>query len=158
MNIIAKIGSAIRAFLRKTHQWIKVGGRWIMQSIPGGAEEVAMSAEPATQASAPDADLGAVKAVAATMAAGMDPAPEDLAKISDKQMQWLQAMDTPMLCRIACADVDQIRAHVRGKATIKGVLHADPAAVEAYLAAKAGIVPTGRKSLRQELAERGIHP
>lgn len=156
MSIIEKIGAAIRAFLRKTHQWIKVSGRWIMQAIPGGAEELAMPAEPAAPTSAPDADVTALKAAAASLAADMDPTPEHLSALSERQMQWLMAMDQRMLCRVACAETDQIRAHLSGRATIKGVLRADKEAVDAFVAAKAGIISDGSKTVAQELAERGI--
>lgn len=154
-SILARIGAIIRAMSSKAWTWVQEGGRWVMRLVPSTAAQAAEPIIADEPASAPDADIVAVKAVAAAMAAGIDPTPDQLKGMSDKQLRWLKAMDNRMLCIVAVAEPAQIRAHMRQQASIKGMVPYDDAAIADVIAARAAPVP-GKRTLREELEAQGL--
>ncbi len=157
-SFIARIAAAIRAICNRAFEWVRENGRWIQRLVPGGSAPMpAPIVETAPASSADDdADILAVKRTAAAMAAGIDPTPEHLKGLSDKQLRWLRVLDQRMLCILAVAEPQQIRAHVKGTETIKGMVPCEAGAIADMKAAREAPTP-GTRTLRDALLERGIH-
>lgn len=171
-GILAAIERVLSAMRTTAWRWVQVGGRWIREMIPGGApaptgpSDDVMADVKAVQAelSAVKADvkvdeIDAVKSLARLMWAGVPVRPEHLQGITDRELDWLRVCDTDMLHKLAMADGQMIRAHMRGTAPIRGVVPFDPAAVEDMKRAQAMPTPTGgRRTLRELLEAEGLHP
>ena len=52
--------------------------------------------------------------------------------LSDARLEWIRTLDTPMLLLLSTATQTQIREHLAGRRSIRGLLAADPASVAAY--------------------------
>ncbi|MBJ6986051.1 hypothetical protein [Devosia sp. MC521] len=167
-SILAAIARVMRAMRATAWRWVQVGGRWIQEMIPGGAPEpVGPSADVVAEVEAAQAepsaravdDIGPVKTLARLMWAGVALRPEHMEGITERELDWLRVLDQGMLHTLAVADKEQIDAHMRGRAPIKGMLPFDPAAVEDMKRAQAMPVPTdGRRTLREMLEAEGLRP
>lgn len=169
-NFLAAIARVLRSMRSTAWTWVQEGGRWVMKLIPGAAAPEVAGPSPEVQAEVADAmaerstfladeETFAVKRLALLMFAGIALRPEHLEGITDRELDWLRVLDQSMLHKISVADHQQIRAHMKGTAPIRGVVPYDPAAVANMKSAWAIPVPSsGRRTLREVLEAEGLHP
>lgn len=86
-----------------------------------------------------DNTLAGIRKLAGAIAANRETA-ADFVDVPDHRIEWLAAMDRPMLCRVLAADDQALKNHLAGKGSIRGVLAADKASVDAYNARMAMVM------------------
>lgn len=141
-RLIAAIGAMLGA-LRTVTEWCWKTGKMVTRTVlapfaGGGAPAGAMADDeptvpPAVQEAA---ELDGIRRLAGAMAADRV-SEEDLEPVADARIEWLAAMDRPMLARVLCASDQALKDHLQGKRTIRGVLAADPDSVAEYRRAMA---------------------
>ncbi len=136
-RLIAAIGAMLGA-LRQVTEWCWRTGKLVTRTVlapfaGGGAPAGAIADdEPAVPAGVRESDeLDGIRRLAGAMAADRV-TEEDLEPVADSKIEWLAAMDRPMLARVLCADDQALRDHLRGERAIRGVLAADRESVAAY--------------------------
>ncbi|WP_157970089.1 hypothetical protein [Pelagibacterium sediminicola] len=159
-SILMKVAAVLAAMPRFVWQKVCVCGEWISQLVAVPAMPVEAAPAPGGEASGNTADLEEIKGMkrlAGVLVQDQTPSEDDTKGLSDKAIDWLRALDRRSLCAVLAADASQLRAHMRGKAPIRGMVPYDTAAIKDVLAANAR-QPEPRKTLRAALAEQGIHP
>lgn len=115
-------------------------GAWTLRAVtstfPGGTPEPIVcpandnvEIEPVLPAD--DGDMSPIRELAAAIVNGRATA-EMCARVDERTFNWLSNLDRSMVAKVLLASDGQIRGHLRGKSTIRGVLLADEASVEAY--------------------------
>ncbi|KQN75038.1 hypothetical protein [Devosia sp. Leaf64] len=155
-NFFAKIAAIMRAMGSFGMRMVKRGGTWIAEifNVPAApvGEAEAADAVPDMTPSRSD-DMSAVRELAKTLAAGMDPNPEMLKGIPDLSIKWLRAMDRAALCKVILADDAKIAAHLRGQAAIRGLVPYNAEAIDDVAAAKSHPRPRDRQPTFRDLLE-----
>ncbi|GHA28317.1 hypothetical protein GCM10007989_25460 [Devosia pacifica] len=165
-NFVAVIARIIAAMPKFVWQRVQVCGEWVSRlvAVPAAPAETVADTEVAKAASDRQADdMPAIKRVAGVLAQGELPTSEQLKGLTPKDLSWLKAQDRRALCIIMSADAQQLRAHMRGRAAIKGVVPYDSAAIREVTAARQAAVQNvrrakPRRTLREALEEQGLHP
>ncbi len=155
-NFIAKIVAAMRRMGHYVTVMVKKGGQWLatLQHVPAAPEADAADSVPDMTPSRAD-DLQAVRELAKTLAAGIDADPALLQGVPDMTIAWLKAMDRRGLCTVVTAKDEQLAAHLRGRAAIKGLVPYDREAIADVAASKDQPRPRDRQpTLRDLLEER----
>lgn len=156
--ILAAVIAAMGTFVWRT---VREGGRLVARLFREPGTPPAMSQ---TASAAPDAkpeDYDAFKRVAGILAMDRVPSPEDLKALPAKGVDWLRAQDRQALHTLMCADTDMIRAHIKGRAMIRGVVPYDAEAVRDVTAARAAAPvarPNRPRTRRDALEEMGMKP
>ncbi|WP_157959916.1 hypothetical protein [Devosia submarina] len=142
LAMVAKVLAAIPVFVLA---WSVDLGRFILKCMPGYrptdpselVEQYAEAVEQAQVTPAADQRLEHVRQIAGQLAAGQMPS-EDLSDgLSPQAVQWLGVMSPEMLAMVAKAKPEELRQHMKGHRTIRGLLAYDRESVEAYAAAVA---------------------
>lgn len=163
-SIMAAIGRMLAAMPKFVTERVKVAGRWITRLVAVPAAPVMPNAGVAAEAKADlsaktDDSHAVIRRVGGKLVQGQELTADDLKGVTPQMLRWLRVLGKPALCRVLCADEQQLRAHIRGVALIKGVCRYEPEAIEAMEAAnRPAPTPEGRKTLREVLAEKGLHP
>lgn len=150
-EMLASIRSFLASLPRFVVQRVWDGMRWVqrMVAVPAPPPEPAPVVQGKAATSNEDVrHMAALRAVAAHLAAGTVPPEQALDALREDEISWLTALEKPMLCRIATASDDALRAHIRRTATLKGVLIFDQHAVAEYRAS------TRRRREQQDLEIR----
>ncbi|WEJ31689.1 hypothetical protein [Devosia sp. SD17-2] len=163
-SITGAIGRMLAAMRKFVTERVKIAGRWITRLVAVPATPVMPNAGVAAEAKADlsaktDNTHAAIRRVGGKLVQGHGLTADDLEGITPQMLRWLRVLDKPALCRVLCADEQQLRAHLRSIALIKGVCRYEAETITAMEATKRkAAVPEGRKTLREVLAEKGIHP
>lgn len=135
-RLIAAIAAAIGA-IKTVSEWCWKTGKLVTRTIiapfaGGGSPTTMTDDEPVVPAAVQEAgELANLRRLAGAMAAGRETS-EDLEPVSDARIEWLAAMDRPMLARVLAADDQALKAHLKGERSIRGVLAADRESVAEY--------------------------
>lgn len=131
-NFIAAIARVMAAMAQTAGRWIKRAGAWVYEMLPGGAAAAPVMpdvhhAEADTRG---DEDaLACVRAAAASIAAGKIPSPDITGRIDSDAFRWLMACSDDALRSVVHAGNDELRAHLQGRKSMRGVLVFDRAAI-----------------------------
>lgn len=151
-SFVAAIARILAALAQWTVQKVLVAGEWVWSlvrkptpapaSIPDGdlsppMSEAALQAKAAGDAAlAYDVEMADIRIVAAHIRSGLIPSPEISGRISEKHYDWLLACTDNMLDTIVKAQQQDLRAHVQGRKSLRGVLITDPATVREFVRGK----------------------
>jgi hypothetical protein len=155
-GFVAAIRSAFRAMRRAmarfTEKWVEIGGQLVRMLVPNPAP-VFEPDEPQMTEQQPSDDFGhRVRTTASQMIDEGVPSPELLASLPVDTRRWLSMCDDEMLRSITRSSDDQIRDHVKGRKSIRGVLCADPQSVYEYAKALAQSAYMPEESLENGMA------
>jgi len=158
-SFLAKIGAVLASLPRFVWERVCVAGEWVSRLIAVPAMPVEAIASPAGKPSgnAADDEVPGIKCLAGVLAQDLEPEPDHVKGLSDLTVAWMRSLDRRSLCVLLAAEPGQIRAHMRGKAHIKGMVPYEKEAIKDVFAARSRPAPSG-KTLREALAEQGIHP
>jgi len=157
-GLIARVAAILRAMPRFVMEQVREAGRMVWRLVAK-----APPAEPA-----PSIDLREhtdveeedrqIRHVAGVLVQGRELKPDDIKGMPEVTVKWLQRLDRSALVKILATDKEQLRAHTRGRALIKGVeRHATKPSVEDAQIEAMQPGPGGeQRTLRDVLAERGV--
>ncbi|GLQ53614.1 hypothetical protein [Devosia nitrariae] len=140
-TILAAIGAALRAVAAFTWVVCKRTGRLVLQLVPDfGASAPAPTPVSSPSRYAPPAGetgglIERIKAMATAMAMGEDIPAEAFQAVPEQTAAWLMAMDRTMLCRVISARDADLKDHLRGNGSIRGVIACDPRSIADYVEA-----------------------
>ncbi len=141
-RLIAAIGAMLGA-LKTVTEWCWRAGRMVTRTVltpfAGGGAPMSTMADDEPEAPAgvrEAAELEGIRRLAGAMAADRV-TEEDLEPVADARIEWLAAMDRPMLACVLCADDAALRDHLAGRGVIRNVLAADRESVAEYRRAMA---------------------
>jgi len=153
-SVLAAIGRFFAAMPRWALQRVRVGAEWIMKlvAVPSPAYEA--GTVPGTVDCSDDEHLAAIRTAAGHIYDGAVPPPSVMAMLSKDDVVWLGTMPKKMHSLVVAASDADLRAHLRGKRMIRGLLNADPAAVADYQKARetARTAPPERREMRPAAA------
>ncbi|HEY8356982.1 MAG TPA: hypothetical protein VIL30_05930 [Ramlibacter sp.] len=145
MRILKMVAMVLAALPILVAMWSVELGKFILKCLlgyraadPGNlAEEYLEIAQAELAAPKPDERLANIKSIADGLSRGELPN-SDLARgLGEHTLQWLMAINSDMLRQVSQAKPDQLREHISGKKTIRGLLAADRESVDAYKQAMA---------------------
>ncbi|MBE7732154.1 hypothetical protein [Devosia faecipullorum] len=153
-TLLRSIRAMLAALPRFVTERVWDGVRWMSRLVAMPAP--AMEPDPVDEdrqvlAAEEAAHMDALRTVAAHLAADGMPPEAALDALREFDIEWLTAMDRPMLCRIATASDAALKAHIRRTENIRGVLAHDRVAVAEYRAAR-------RRRQEREDEELGLVP
>lgn len=133
-TVVRSIARFLAAMPKFVVEKVWAGGRWLTRLVAVPAAPAEPDIEPAAPA-AVDGDAEHVKALrtaAAHLAAGNLPPEAALDRLREHDLQWLSILPQRMLCRVATASDDALRAHIRRQRPMRGLLATDPGAIADY--------------------------
>lgn len=150
LAVVAAITAAMAATVTK---WVRRAGTWVLEQItPPAPPTPAQPPELADASSEQADDFKALRRVASLLAMDRLPELEDLVGLHDDHLRWLRVLDRRALCRVlAASDVD-LRGHIRGTKTMKGMPRADRDAVADLLRARERNDPQAEAEAERDLA------
>ena len=133
-SIIRAIAAFLRSMPKFVLQRVWDGARWLQRLVAVPAPFEPEAPEPIADncADADAAHVAALRKAAAHLAAGSVPPNEVMDKLRENDVAWLAALTRPMLCRVAVATEEALRAHIRRQRPMKGLLACDPSAIADY--------------------------
>lgn len=151
--LLAAIRNVMRAMRRAAARFredvVEIGGKMVRMLVPSGVPDEPDEAIPAEQ---PVDDFGhRVRSLAAQLIDDGVPNPDLMASLPPDTVRWLSVCTDPMLSAVAKASDDELRDHVKGRRSIRGVLCSDAESVREWIAAQTGSEPDDPE-LDQKLA------
>jgi hypothetical protein len=147
---------AIRAVLRAMRGLAKVtasvGGRLVSMLVPAPLPVIDELEPEAAVERDTSSEYAPIRALAYARLAGTMPTPQMLSAAGRLATEWVSTMTREMLKAVILADDSRLRQHMRGTATIKGVLRYDEAVIDDYRIAML------RERARDETAKRALTP
>lgn len=130
-SIIRAIAAFLRSMPKFVLQQVWDGARWLQRLVAVPAPYEPETTEPAGDngAEADARHVAALRKAAAHLAAGSVPPNELMDKLRENDVAWLAALTRPMLCRVATATDEALRAHIKRQRPIKGLLACDANAI-----------------------------
>lgn len=153
-SVLAAISRFIAAMPRYVLQKVRVAGEWVMRlvAVPAPAYEP----QPMTPAvnRSDEEHLQAIRTAAGHLCAGDRPPMSAMALLSQDDVVWLGTMTKKMQSIVVAASDADLRAHLRGKRMIRGLLNHDPQAVGEYRKAheRQRMAPPARREMRPAVA------
>ena len=142
-SMLQAIGRAIRAMSRATAGFVKktivVAGRLVTIFLPSALppiDELEPKDVPAND-NLPISECQPLRDLAYASLQGRMPTAQELGAVTQRQADWLCAMDAEMTRRLLKSSDAEIRAHVLGIRPIRGVLPCDADAIDDYVTAVA---------------------
>jgi hypothetical protein len=151
-SIVAAIARALASLAQFVVEKVWIAGAWVWSlvrkptpapaSIPDGdlsppMSEAALQAKAAGDAAlAYDVEMADIRIVAAHIRKGIIPSPEISGRISERHYDWLLACTDSMLDTIVKSKQQELRDHVMGRKSLRGVLITDPATVREFVRGK----------------------
>lgn len=132
MAIIRAVMAAVVVATATAGRWIKRAGEWVYERLPspGGVPVPAPQVQEPENASRGDEDaLACIRAAAASIAAGKVPDPTISGRIDSDVVRWLITCTDDALRKVVRAENNELRAHMQGRLSLKGVLAFDREAV-----------------------------
>lgn len=129
---------AIAAFLRSMPRFIVErvwdGARWLQRLVAVPAPYEPETPEPFVDngAEADARHVAALRTAASHLASGSVPPDGVMDALREHDIAWLAALTRPMLCKVAVATDEALRAHIRRQRPIKGLLACDKGAIDEY--------------------------
>lgn len=155
-NLFHAIAAVLRSMPRFVMQRIREGGRWISRLVASAAPPDAEPLMDLREPSSVEREDQQIRHVAGKLAQGLELEVADIKGMPEITVKWLMRMDRQALCRILATDQEQLRAHTRGRALIKGVpRHEKETVADAELEVLEQ-APGEGKTLEMALAERGL--
>lgn len=153
-SIMAAIGRLVAAMPRYVLQRVRVGAEWVMRlvAVPAPAYEPEPVAPVVDRSD--EEHLQAIRTAAGHLYSGDVPPAAAMALLSQDDVIWLGTMTKKMQSIVVAASDRDLRAHLRGKRMIRGLLNADPAAVAEYRKAheRERMAPVERRAMRPAAA------
>lgn len=133
-SILKAIAAFLRAMPRFVVQRIWDGARWFQRLIAVPAPYEPATPEPVTDngAEADAQHVAALRTAASHLAAGTVPPDAIMNALREQDIAWLAALTKPMLCKVAVASGEALKAHISRQRPIRGLLACDPAAIADY--------------------------
>lgn len=146
-SAIARAFRAMSTAVTTSWRYCRDTGKWISETVAsigggiggGGGDAGFGTAEdlvpdeiaPAAAAIEPSTNLKNVRALAAAISNGC--ATEELcSRVDERTFNWLSQLDRSMIAKVLLSSDEALRGHLRGRSTIRGVVQADEASVNAY--------------------------
>jgi hypothetical protein len=145
-RLIAAIAAVLRSSVSYVWERCKDTGNLVARAVTtilpggggGGAPDYGVGAAndndetvAATAPGAGEVDMRPIRELAAAIVNGG--ATEAMcAKVDERTFNWLSNLSRGMIAKILMASDDELRSHLRGKSTIKGLLQADEDSVNAF--------------------------
>lgn len=152
-RIFATIAAALRCMPRFVLERVMIAGLWVLKLIATPAEPElapAVEVEDAQEIRARvSAQLAAVRTTAAHLAAKQLPPRHIVDQLSERDLLWLTALSHKMLCSVVGAGDADLRAHMIGRRSIRGLLICDVDTIKEYkraIAVQARIDAEGGRS------------
>lgn len=157
-NLAKMIGGVLRAMRAAARVMVLVpvwvGGRLLSMLVP--APPMLDELEPAQAddgaAHGRESEFMAIRNLASARFQGQMPSPELLADCGRLPVEWVSAMPRPMLKQVLCSTDSQLRGHMRGVKSIRGLLAYDEPAIDEYRIAML------RQKAREETAKLNMTP
>jgi hypothetical protein len=145
MRILKAIAAALAAMAMVMVVWCERAGKFVLRCLPSYrppdpqtlVEEYVEAAETAAVTPAADKCLQNIALVADALFRRADIPDAIVAGLSDRTIDWLQALNSDMLLLVSHAKPQELQAHIAGSKTIRGLLAFDMESVAAYLQAVA---------------------
>lgn len=129
-NLMRSIRAFLAAMPRFVMEKVWAGGRWISRLVAVPAAPADAEPEPAVAGHDADAEhVNALRTTAAHLASGSLPPEAALDRLREHDLAWLSVLSKPMLCRVATASDEALRAHIKRQRPMKGLLATDPDAI-----------------------------
>lgn len=156
-NVAKMIGAVMRAMRVAAQVMVMVpvwvGGRLISMLVPApmpAMDELEPAHADERAVTGQESEFMAIRNLAAARFNGQMPSPELLAECGRLPVDWLSAMPRPMLKQVLCSTDSQLRAHMRGRKSIRGLLAYDAQGIEEYR------ISMIRQAAREEAAKRNM--
>ena len=133
-SIIRAIAAFLCSMPRFIVERVRNGARWLQRLVAVPQPYEPESPEPAAE-NAAEADaqhVAALRKAAAHLASDSVPPDAVMDLLKENDIAWLAALTKPMLCRVAVASDEALRAHIRRQRPIKGLLACDANAIADY--------------------------
>lgn len=130
-SIIHAIAAVLRAMPRFVLERVQIAGHWLQRlvALPQPFEPESPEVVSDNGADADVAHVAALRKAAAHLASGSVPPDEIMDKLREHDIAWLAALTRPMLCRVATASDEALRAHISRQRPMKGLLACDANAI-----------------------------
>lgn len=140
MSVLRAIGRALRAMVMTVVVWSEELGKFVMKCMPGYVphdpqdlvDQYIEVAKAEAAAPKPDERLASIQEVADLIFRRQAIPDEILVGLGDKTLMWLEALNADMLLLAAKAKPEDLRAHLAGGRSIKGLLAYDADSIAAY--------------------------
>lgn len=126
LAMIAAVFAAMGTWLLKC---VLEGGRWVSRMVRGEPEPIPAPVAAAAVEPVQVDDYNAVSRLAKSILSGSEPALDDLKAVPEATVQWLGVLDRNGLAKVALADAQTLRGHIRGGQPMRGIVPHDPQAV-----------------------------
>lgn len=130
-SIIRAIAAFLRSMPRFVLERVQIAGRWLQRLVAVSSPYEPEAPEPAVDDSAErDAmHVAALRKAASHLGSGSVPPDGVMDALREHDIAWLAALTKPMLCRVATATDEALRAHIRRQRPIRGLLACDANAI-----------------------------
>lgn len=152
-SILAQIASILASMPKMAWEKVLIAGQLVWSLVVKPADPVAdfpeadgakeMESLRAAKAAVDpelDLDMMSIRHVALHLRHGFVPTPELSSQVPEQTFDWLLALDDKMLDAVAAAKPSDLRAHVMGRKSLKGVLICDPTTVEEFTRRRDAVV------------------
>ena len=132
--VLKAIAAMLRAMPKFVMEKVWDGARWIQRlvSVPAPYEPQALEPVGDNGTDADAAHVASLRKAAAHLASGSVPPDGVMDALREHDIAWLAALTRPMLCRVATATDDALRAHIRRQRPIRGLLACDANAIAVF--------------------------
>lgn len=160
MRILKEVAKMLAAVALLVAVWCESAGKFILRCMPGyrapdpGAlvEEYVDAAETVPTEPTVDQRMLNIQSIADALFRGEAPDPDLAAGLAPSTMQWLATLNADMLLAVVHARPEDLREHIKGSKTMRGLLLCDPGSVADFQAAVA------QKARELELEYQCRHP
>lgn len=162
-SLMAAVACILGAVMIVVVEWCQALGRFVERCRPGHVapdpQDLVCHYLEAVEAAAvtPELDqrLQGIQITAEAIFRGNEVTGDMVAGLSANTMAWIEALDAGMLLMVARAEPCDLKEHLIGRKTIKGLLAADPESIATYVRAIQAETalerqPTARKPRRRE--------
>lgn len=152
-SIMRAVAAFMRAVPRFVLQRVRVAGEWIMRLVAVPTQVYEPEPAPIIDRGVEE-HLNAIRTAAGHLYVGDVPPPAAMALLSKDDVVWLGTMSKRMQSLVVAASDNDLRAHMRCKRMIPGLLNRDPAAVAEYRRAheRQRMTPQERQEMRRAAA------